>query len=85
MNTRSIYLHIFDREFRSFTNSKLSDEDACTTVLIASLLSSSPYAGMANLMESQPDLPKAVELFCELESIREAVIVSSTNYPDEFI
>lgn len=85
MNTRSIYLHIFDREFRAFTNSKLSDEDACTTVLIGSLLSSSPYAGMANLMESQPDLPKAVELFCELESIREAVIVSSTSYPDEFI
>lgn len=85
MNTRSIYLHIFDREYRAFTKSKLTDEDACTTVLISSLLSGSPYAGMANLMESQPDLPKAVELFCELERIREAVIVSSTSYPDEFI
>lgn len=85
MNTRSIYLHIFDREFRTFTKSKLTDEDACTTVLIASLLSDSPYAGMANLMESRPDLPNAVELFYKLESIHEAVIVSSTNCPDEFI
>ena len=85
MNTKSIYLHIFDRELRELTNSKLTDEDACKTVLIASLLSGSPYAGLANLMESQPDLPKAVKLFCELESIHEAVIVSSTCFPEEFI
>ena len=85
MNTKSIYLHIFDREFRTFTNSNLTDEDACTTVMISSLLSGLPYAGMANLMESQPDLPKAVELFCELENIHEAVIVSSTSFPEEFI
>ena len=85
MNSRSIYLHIFDREFRSFTNSKLTDDDACKTVLVASLLSSSPYAGMGNLLESQSDLPKAVELFYELEKLQEATIVSSSSSPDDFI
>ncbi len=85
MNHSSIYLHIFDREFRSFTKSQISDEVACKTVAIASLLSNIPYAGMANLMESQPELPKAVEFLCELEKLHEAAIVSSSSYPDEFI
>lgn len=85
MSSKSIYLHIFDREFRAFTNSKPTDEVASWTVLLASLLSNSPYAGMGNLMESQPDFPKAVKLFYALENVGEAIIVSSTAYPDEFI
>ena len=85
MGSKAIYLHIFDREFRTFTNSKLKDEVACRTVMMASLLSDNPYAGMGNLMESQPEFPYAVKLFYELEKIEEATIVSSTAYPEEFI
>lgn len=85
MSSKSIYLHIFDREFRAFTNSRPTDDVASRTVLLSSLLSNSPYAGMGNLMESQPDFPNAVKLFYALENVGEATIVSSTAYPDEFI
>ena len=81
---RPIYLHVFDRELRTFTQAQLTDELVCNVVVTASLLSDVVYMSNSNLMESSLDFPRAVSLVYELEKSFQATILATTDNPEEF-
>ena len=84
MNT-AIYLHVFDRELRTFTGAKLTDNYVYEVVLTSTLLSDVIYMANSNLLESSADFPNSVGLVYELERAFHAQIITTTDNPAEFI
>lgn len=82
---KPIFLHVFDRELRSSTHAQMTDEYVCNVVLTASLLSDVVYMSNSNLMESSMEFPKAVSLAYELEKSFQAVILTTSDNPEEFL
>lgn len=82
---KPIYLHVFDRELRTFTKAQLSDKDVCNIVITASLLSDVIYMSNSNLMESFLEFPQAVSLVYDLEKLSQAKILATSDNPEEFI
>ena len=82
---KPIYLHVFDRELRTFTQAQLTDELVCNVVVTASLLSDIVYMSNSNLMESSIDFPQAVSLVYELERSFQAKILATSDNPEEFL
>lgn len=82
---RPIYLHVFDRELRTYLHAQMSDGYVCNVVITASLLSDDVYIPNSNLMESKNDFPKAVELIYELEKTKQSTIIVTSDNPGDFI
>lgn len=82
---KPIYLHVFDRELRTYTQAQLSDEYVCNVVMTATLLSDIVYMPNSNLMESSLDFPHAVSLVYELERAFLATIIATSDNPEEFL
>lgn len=82
---KPIYLHVFDRELRNYTQAQLTDELVCDVVVTASLLSDVVYMPNSNLMESSIDFPQAVSLVYELERSFQATILATSDNPEEFL
>ena len=80
-----IYLHIFDRELRTFCDSKMTDKDISEIVLMACLLSDEVYVPYSNLMESFKDYPYSVQLVIALEREHLCRIIASEGNYESFI
>jgi nucleoside phosphorylase len=82
---RPIYLHVFDRELRTFTRAQLTDDYVYNVVLTASLLSDCIYMANSNLLESSSEFPISVGLVYEMERAFLAKVITTTDNPDEFL
>lgn len=83
--SKPIYLHIFDRELRSISNARFTDDYVFRVVLTAVLLGDSCYAANSNLAESKSEFPKSVKLVYELEKAGLVKVLTTTESNEEFI
>jgi len=82
---KPIYLHVFDRELRTFTRAQLTDDYVYNVVLTASLLSGCIYMANSNLLESSSEFPVSVGLVYEMERAFLAKVITTSDNPDEFL